>query len=368
MSSLRSSTKLLAVAIVALVVAASLPITVQAQTSLNPIVVLYDASHLQQFDAFDEENGLKLMLDMVNSSTRYIVRVHDNGPINESVLEDVDILIVADPDRSGEFEASEIEAISDMMKNGSSLLVMGDPAIDQNSTYWSEQPFTDLGDNIAVNRFLDALNITGVRFSINATGEDRYWADSMFDYDHALNETYPQVIQLDSTTWDTLHPIFHDINELVVMTATLKPIDTASAIAWGYDTSFAQYRKGPFTFANISYPNMTLDEFKQKPLSYSAINGTYPPWLAAFEFEGSRVVVCGSTIMFTGRHLDLPESDERSEQRWFYAADNSRLFMNMLDWLSTDFVEPPNAIYPMFLISSVILLVGVAYYVFKKIR
>ncbi len=365
MSTRGVSSKLATAIVLALITLSSLPLSVRAQTSLDPIVVLYDASHLPQFSPDDEETGLKLMLDMVNASTRYIVRVQQDSPLNASVLNDVDILIIADPDRSAEFDPEELEAISAFLNNGSDLLVMGDPAIDQNSTYWAEQPFQDLGDNIAVNRLLDGLNMSAVRFSINAT-EDRYWADSMFDYEHALNETSPQVIRFDSTTWDTSHPIFNDINELVVMTATLKPLDASCVVARGYDTSFAQYRKGPFSFANISFPNMSLTEFEEQPLSYSAINGTFPPWLAAFEYGPSRVVITGSTIMFSGRTLDLPESDERSSLRWFYTADNARLFMNILHWLSEDSVEPPSAVYPMLLISSFILVVGVAYYIVKR--
>ncbi len=367
MSRLRKSSRFFAMMFTILVIASSLPVNVQAQTSLDPIVVLYDASHKPQFAADDEEQGLKLMLDMVNKSTRYMVRVHTGDKLNESVLNGVDILIEASPDTQYEFSDEEIEAIAAMLNNGSSLLVTGDPAISQNSTYWGDLEFRDIGDNIAVNRFLDQLNITAVRFSINETGGN-YWADSMFDYEHTLNETNPQLIKLDSTTWNTNHPIFQDINELVLMTATLKPIDASSAIAWGYDTSFAQYRKGPFSFANVSYPNMTLAEFEKHPLSYSAINGTFPPWLAAFEFNGSRIIVSGSTIMFSARHLDLSESDELSEQQWFYMADNARLFMNMLEWLSSDFVEPPSAIFPMLVLSSAVLLVGIAYYSFKKIR
>ncbi|TFG10784.1 hypothetical protein EU538_00800 [Candidatus Thorarchaeota archaeon] len=357
------------VAIIALmIVFTSVQVEVRAQGELDPVVVLYDARHAPQFAAADEEDGLKLMLDMVNASTRYILKVHQGYPINETVLEDVDVLIVASPDSSSEFESEEVSAIKEMMTNGSSLLVLGDPAISQNSTYWNEQQFQDLGDNIALNRVLDSLNVTGVRFSINETSNDRYWQDTMFDYELALNETYPWVLRMDTNNWDTEHPIFRDINELLLMTATLKPLDAIGVLATGSESSFAQYRRGPNTFANFSFPNMSLAEFEEQPLAYSAINGTFPPWLSAFQYGNSRVIMSGSTIMFSGRTLDLPESDSRNEQQWFYSADNSRLFMNMLDWLSEGFVDPPSAIEPLIMISTGIFLVGVAYYVLKKIR
>jgi hypothetical protein len=86
--------------------------------------------------------------------------------------------------------------------------------------------------------------------------------------------------------------------------------------------------------------------------------------MSAFEYDNSRVIVTGSAIMFTGKNLPLEESVDQ----WFYQADNSRLFMNMLSWLTEGFVNSPDAIVPMAIISSVILVVGIAVYLFKKMR
>ncbi len=355
-------TKLIVIAMAFLIVFSSVPVTVSAQVGeLDPVVVMYEASHSPQFAADDENLGLKLMLDMVNESTRYIVRVNED-PLNESILNDVDILIVAEPDRNVPFEINETLAIDAMMANGSSLLVLGDPSIDQNSTYWGDAQFTDLGENEGINNFLDQMNITGVRFSLNLTESGELRGDTMFDYDHALNDTYPSIIQLDATTWDTTHPIFDDINTIVTMTATLKPQDASTIIANSFDTTFAQYRRGPNTFANLTYPNMTADAFAERPLSYSANNGTLPSWMSAFEYDGSKVIIAGSTLMFTGRPLDMPES----ELQWFYQGDNARLFMNMMSWMSEGFVESPDAMIPMAIISSVILVLGVVVYLIKK--
>jgi len=356
--------KLLAVAITLMIFISGVQGTAKAQdTELDPIVVMYEASHTPQFSANNAEDGLKLMLDMVNESTRYLLRVNED-PLNDTILENVDILIIAEPDESVEFEYEEILAIDELLTNGSSLFILGDPSIDQNSTYWSNQQFRDLGENVAINTFLDQMNITTVRFGLNETASGRIFSDTMFDYEQSLNSTYASIIQFDSTTWDTSHPIFKDINSIISMTATLKPIDLVSGIAHGYETSFAQYRRGPNTFGNLTFPNMSLQEFQEAPNSYSAINGTFPSWLSAFRYGNSRIVVGGSALMFTGRKLDFPES----EGEWFYQADNSRLFMNILSWLSYDFVNPESPILPMLIISSVILLIGVAYYLFKRLR
>ncbi len=366
---LRNFPKIIVATVMLMIVISSLQCPAQAQ-SLDQVVVLYDASHRPQFEANDEE-GLKLMLDMVNASSKYLVKVHEGSPLNDTILEDVDVLIIASPDGADEFTQSEVSAISEMLVNGSSLLVLGDPNIDQETfpSYWSHPEFRDIGENIAVNRLLDALNITGVRFSLNHTSVStgaEYWADTMFDYENALNSSTPAIIHLDSTTWNTNHPIFKNINELVTMTSTFKPVDTVVGIATGHDDSFAQYRKGPNTFANYSFPNMSLVEFENDFLSYSAINGTFPTWLTAFEYNGSRMIVGGSTIMFSGLKLDLPDVDERKNEQWFYQGDNRLLFMNMLDWLSEGVAEPPSAIEPMLTLSAVFIVVGVAYYLFQK--
>ena len=346
-----------------MILLSSFQATVPAQADFDPVVVLFDASHSPQFDAFDEELGLKLMFDMVNTSTRYVIYVHEDGLLDDEVLNDVDILIVAGSDSSSPFSAEENAGIAEMLANGSSLFLLGDAAISDDTSYWPDGPMQDMGDNFALNTFLDGINMTGPRFSINETESDT-WSDTMFDYDHALNETTPWVFQLDSTTWDTTHPIFRNINEIITMTSTLKPIGLASGIGNSYESTFAQYKRDPNSWGNYSMPNMTLAEYALHPLAYSALNSTIPTWLSAFEYGVSRVTMVGSTMMFTGRILDVPTS----ELQWVNAADNSKLFMNILDWLSEGFVIAPSAIAPMLIISGVILIIGVAFYLLKKLR
>ncbi|MGY5879529.1 MAG: hypothetical protein RTV31_04720 [Candidatus Thorarchaeota archaeon] len=363
MNQFKKIPRVLATALALMILLSSFQATIPAQADFDPVVVLYDASHSPQFDALDEDLGLKLMFDMVNSSTRYVVYVHEDGPLTDEALNDTDILIVAGSDASSPYSPEENAGIAEMLANGSSLFLLGDSTISEDSGYWPEGPMQDMGDNIALNTFLDGINMTGPRFSINENGTNS-WSDTMFDYDHAFNETIPWVIQLDSTTWDTTHPIFRNINELMTMTSTLKPIGLASGIGNSYETSFAQYKRDSNSWANYSMPNMTLDEFALNPYAYSALNSTIPTWISAFEYGTSRVTIVGSTIMFTGRVIDFVGS----ELQWFHLADNARLFMNILDWLSEDFVTAPSAIGQMLIISTVILVIGVAFYLLKKLR
>ena len=173
----------------------------QAQGDLNQVVILYDASHGQQFDAYDEENGLKLIFDLVNESTRYLLRVHEEGELNATVLSDVDILMIASPDKVNLYEQNETLAIAEMLANRSSLLILGDPRIDQDSEYWIDNAMQDLGENEAINTLLDSLNITGVRFSVNRTDQHTVWEDSMFDFDHADSFCQREYQQTDERIW-----------------------------------------------------------------------------------------------------------------------------------------------------------------------
>jgi len=363
MNQFNKISRVFATVLALMILLSSFQAVVPAQANFDPVVVLYDASHSPQFNALDEELGLKLMFDMVNSSTRYVIYVHEDGLLDDKVLNNVDILIIAGPDASTAYSPEEKAGIAEMLNNGSSLFVLGDSPISADSVYWSEGPMQDMGDNIALNTFLDGINMTGPRFSINETGTDAL-SDTMFDYDHAMNGTIPWVIQLDSTTWDSTHPIFRNINDLLTMTSTLKPIGLASGIGNSYETTFAQYKRNSNSWANYSMPNMTLADYALHPYAYSALNSTIPTWLSAFEYGPSRVTIVGSTIMFTGRTIDFPDS----ELQWFYAGDNAKLFMNILDWLSADFVSAPSAIGSMLIISSVILVIGVAFYLVKKLR
>ncbi len=88
-------TKLIVITMAFLIVFSSVQTPVSAQVGeLDPVVVMYEASHSPQFAADDADDGFKLMLDMVNASTRYIVRVNEE-PLNETIMNDVDILIIA---------------------------------------------------------------------------------------------------------------------------------------------------------------------------------------------------------------------------------------------------------------------------------
>jgi hypothetical protein len=365
MKQLRNITRVLATIVTIMILLSSIQGIVSAQSDLDPIVILYDASHNQQYDADDETSGLKLMLDMVNASTKYDLRVNENDELTETLLNDIDVLIIAAPDENSPFSEDEFDGIAEMLSNGSSLFVLGDPTIDDSSEYWAEPLMQDLGENEAINALLDGINVTSVRFSLNETSLEEVYGDTMFDYDNPVfNATYPWMIRLDASTWDTGHPIFRNINELYTMTATLKPIELASGIARGYESTFAQFKRDSTSWANYSHPNMTIEAFAEAPLSYSTINGTFPSWMSAFEYDSSRIVIAGSTLMFTGSNLDYPETD----LKWFYMGDNARLFMNIIDWLSEDFIIAPSAILPLVIISSVVLAIGVIFYLFKKIR
>jgi hypothetical protein len=351
-----------------MILLSSLQGIVSAQSDLDPVVILYDENHGQLFARDDENLGLKLMLDMVNASTKYELRVNEDDELTESLLNDVDVLIIAAPNDNSPFSETEAASISEMLANGSSLFTLGNPTIGDNSNYWAEALMQDMGDNHALNSFLDAINVTGVRFSVNVTdpGFEEIYGDTMFDEENTVfsNSSYSWMIRLDSTTWDINHPIFRNINEIYTMTSTLKPIELASSIATGYESSFAQFKAEYNRWANYSHPNMTLADFELDPLSYSAINGTHPSWMSAFEYGESRIVISGSAMMFTGRDLDYPETD----LKWFYMGDNSRLFMNIMDWLSEDFITPPSAIIPLAILSTIVLAVGVVFYLFKKLR
>ena len=223
MSLLRNVPRVIAIAIAVMILFSSLQTGVRAQTDLNPIVILYDASHDPQHDVTDAESGLKLMIDMVNASTRYIVRIN-NHELTDAILNDVDVLIISTPDDDLPYSNAEAASISEMLVNGSSLFLLGDPTIDQSTGYWADGPMQDMGENIALNDLLDAINVTGVRFSINETESGAFYADTMFDYDHPVfNASYPYMIKLDTSTWKSSHPILRNINELFTMTSTLKP-------------------------------------------------------------------------------------------------------------------------------------------------
>ena len=63
MNRLRNAPRVIAIVVTMMVLFSSLQTGVRAQSPLDPIVVLYDAGHNQQYDAFDLEEGMNLMLN-----------------------------------------------------------------------------------------------------------------------------------------------------------------------------------------------------------------------------------------------------------------------------------------------------------------
>ena len=170
MKQLRNTTRVLATIVTALILLSSLQGIVSAQSELDPVVILFDESHGQQYARDDETGGLKLILDTVNASTKYSLHVNADEELTDTLLSDVDILIIAAPDESNPFSEDEANGISELLANGSSLFVLGDPNIGENSEYWAESLMQDMGENVAVNNFLDAINVTRAP---NITVKDR---------------------------------------------------------------------------------------------------------------------------------------------------------------------------------------------------
>lgn len=326
-----------------------------AQT-IDQVTVLIDETHLERY-SFD--SNFTKAINALNLSTHFLVKIMDDGEINNDTLNNVDILMMTSPQEA--LSSNESYAIQQFLSKGGRLFLSTDPQIGQNTTYEHT-----LGNPEVFQQILDALNITQIKISMdikkdNVTNEiTNIYGDSMLDIDHAVDENHTYLIRLDASTFIPDHTITQGISEVYTITATFKPTNTSFAIGRGYNSSFAQYVEDG-NYRNATYPNMSFQKYYELLNEtgfppYSAINGTRPPWLIGLQMNQSKIAIVGSTIMFSDMMCEILNTT------WFDTANNAQLFMNIMEWLGGDLIEVPTIIPYVTGFSLITLVIGLVVY------
>ncbi len=254
-------------------------------------------------------------------TTRYKVNIIPNGtrlsPIN---LIGVDILVIGNPGINATFNQTEIDAIVTFVLRGGSLLLMSEGYDEEGYPLNQSMPNTR-----ELNKILRAISLSFVEFT-NDTIRD----ESEFLY-YQIGNRHQIPLTSSSFSLETTIGMGIDLVLLFASNININPLFFSSNI---------------FGIGRI----IDFDNFIY-PLSRTDSGVFYPVWLAGFElFTNSRVLLCGSTMMFSDvspRGIDL--RGWNASFPWYFAHDtsdygllfglpsfnNARLWMNMFDWLST---------------------------------
>ncbi len=204
-----------------------------------------------------------------------------------------DVIVIPNPPDDGDFSSDEIKALSEFLSQGKGIFVLGDVQYGGNT----------FGKPDYLNNLLSGIGVSGIRFwGTNAKGDEIY--------DNEKMESRPWQVIVTSDYFEP-HPISVGIKKVVITSSTLEVSDPRLIIATSPETSYA---------ADVN------DEIHARGKLV---------WLAAAEIGQGRVVVCGSSRMFSDRYLSgigIP---------YIQYADNELLFINIIKWLSRKEISPP---------------------------
>ncbi|MFX0136244.1 MAG: hypothetical protein ACFFDN_21570 [Candidatus Hodarchaeota archaeon] len=305
-------------------------------TNSSEVMILFDESH-DQFCRLDNYKGNYILaLTLLNLSTRYQVRVLPEGSsITPLKLIGVDILVIGNPGINSTFNQTEINTIAAFALTGGSILLMSE------GYYEYSYPLNESIPNTReLNRILNALGLFYVDFTNQTILDESEWlgllgGDPEGYYYYAGDH---RQIPIQSSSFSPQHTVGIGI-DMVLMFGSHINID-------------------PFIFSNNIMATGRTINFGSfiYPLSTTASGTILPIWLAGFQlFTGSRILLCGSTMMFSdltpaGMELEVTFGGENHTfaTPWYFAYDtsklgplfgfpsfdNAKLWMNMFDWLS----------------------------------
>lgn len=234
-------------------------------------IILFDQVHLQ----FYTSERMQSAITSLNNTEDFIVYFNDQR-FTETSLLGVDILVIENPERS--FTSQERLVLLDYLDNGGNIFLMSDP----------RSTISNLND------IINAIQYPDGRFSQNV----------IFDEEFNQNNISTQI----SVSREDLRessPLTNGVNEIITHTIAIEDDDPNKVIATGSNYSFA------------------------------GLEGkSQPAWLVASTVGRSRIVLCGSTRMFS----DVKPS--KSEVTWYQTKDNARLWQNIFSWLAQKEISP----------------------------
>lgn len=205
--------------------------------------------------------------------------------------------VIVIPNPPNDFSDIELEFLKNFVEGGGRLLIMGDIQYDDRH-YGKPEYLNNLLDYIGIG---DKVHFWGT----NDNGDEIK--------DDANNYGYPWQVIVTSEYFNP-HIISYGIKKVVINSASLTVSDPTIIVATSPLTSYAESAAGTIhTYGNI-------------------------PWLVAIEHDGSKIVVCGSSKMFSNTYI------YGTSTPYIKAEENEKLFFNIIWWLTDQRIVAPQPI------------------------
>ncbi|MFX0149483.1 MAG: hypothetical protein ACFFAJ_01765 [Candidatus Hodarchaeota archaeon] len=303
------------------------------QTEENPIIVLFDEAHGQ---FFDHSLYSKALSDLEQNGMEIII---NNVAINRTLLEGVDIFVSTNPNSS--FSIEEQHYISEYLKKGNSMFLLANPLNEENESldghgYIFNAIMSTAAPNIGLPESV-------IKFWVNAedTGTPKATDVVMNDFSDTGMASY-LLINVNSSDHEILS-LDQNITSVITHTCSIKDAKEDLILA-----------------SSEAYAKTTRNTIHSYSSDLTLIGSAGPI------DNGARILLCGSSIMFS----DL--NDTLLQSSWYESENNSLLWNNIFTWLAnispTDL--PPTfslsetslVLFSMIIVATILLFVGSVFY------
>ena len=294
-------------------------INARAQTSSGPYTILFDEAHDQYYTYAD--GTFVTALDYLNQTADFIVNLNTDPLDNTTQLLSYDLIIIGNPGPDGNFSSAEIQSLKNYTELGGNLMLLCN--YNNVSSFTPDENIT--GHPTYLNNLTQALNLPA-----------SFTEYDLWDENHIpLGPRY--FVEIINQNFQFGHPIQWKLSKLITYTSGLNLTTNQGIIATGYSDSYL-----------INRTSGTLSD---------------TPWLYVDQKESSRIILCGSTEMFSD--LNVTNTYNISSYKgvaWINAADNLRLWANLIQWALI--IESPDFFTAYVIVASSITAMGVALFIY----
>lgn len=292
----------------------------RAQASTGPWKILFDEAHDQYYTY---SNGrFTTALSYLNKTADF--QVHLNAGIFDNVtkISPYDLIIIGNPGPDGNFSLTELEVLKNYTLQGGNLIILGN--------------YNDVGiPTPDLNITSNVASLNNLTTTLNLPASFTYY--DLHDENHnPLGLRW--VVEIGNQNFKATHPISWKIGKVLTFTSGLNVTGNQYIVATGYSASYLK----------------------------NDINDTISktPWLYAIQQSHSKIILCGSTVMFSNLNVTSVGSSPYTGIHWINAADNLRLWANLIQWLVI--TDIPDFITIFTIMVCIIIAIGVAIYVYNQ--
>ncbi|UJG42670.1 MAG: hypothetical protein K9W46_09780 [Candidatus Heimdallarchaeum endolithica] len=295
-------------------------------------VILFDESHGQYFNSTLMKSALSAINDSLN--VRFIF--FNESKFNSTNLQGVDLVIIGNPGiyKNYNLSSEEVEVIQDYVEAGGSLFLLANPLSSDTNITGHVSSFNDI-----LSARLSKLSSARFR-----TGLDKSSTVIMDDYHNKYNnESFLSIVN-----YNTSDNEFLEKNKIFEQTSKVENL-TVYSTAISFDRPEKENAIGRTEITSYALE-------KDGSIVQDMING-FLVWLFAKEIGNARIVLSGSTIMFSDLLIN-------ENQKFINEDQNKELWLNLINWLLhiTPYEEKNPIAMPFY--SLVLLALGFAAVVF----